>query len=143
MTRLTLTRSATIVTLLAACAGAVAQAPGYGGPSAPAPSPAPAKPASGYSGPTTVKLMTVKQLLDTGKDDQHVTLRGKLVRHTGGERYDFADTSGQVRVEIEAAVFPAGVKIDATTEVELTGEFDKERFGTSEVEVSQLRVVTR
>jgi len=132
-----LTRSAAIVSLLAASAFAVAQAPGYTGPSSPA-QPG-ARP--GYTGPTTVPVMTVKQLQDNGKDDQHVTLRGKILRHTGGEHYDFADQSGQIRVEIEPEVFPAGVAINATTEVELTGEFDKERFGTSEVEVKQLRAI--
>ena len=45
-------------------------APGYTGPSAaPAPTQAPGQ-ASGYTGPSSVQLMTVKQLLDTGKDDQ-------------------------------------------------------------------------
>lgn len=129
-----ITRTATIIALLAGCAGALAQAPGYTGPSAPR---------TGYTGPSTVPVMTARQLLDTGKDDQYVTLRGKLIRHTGGKHYDFADQSGQVRVEIAPDVFPANVAIDATTEVELTGEFDKERFGTSEVEVKQLRAVGR
>ena len=57
-------------------------APGYTGPSAaPAPTQAPGQ-ASGYTGPSSVQLMTVKQLLDTGKDDQHARLQGRIVSHT-------------------------------------------------------------
>lgn len=50
-----------------------------------------------YAGPSSVPAMTVKQLLDTGKDDQHATLRGFIVSHDGGEHYTFADDSGRMR----------------------------------------------
>jgi uncharacterized protein (TIGR00156 family) len=121
--------------LLAASTIAGAQQPGgYTGPSSKA---APA----GYSGPSSVPLMSARQLLDTGKDDQYVRLKGKLVNHKGGEDYEFADASGKMTVEIDAKYFPAGVNIDHDTQVELVGEFDKDTFGESTLEVKQLKVV--
>lgn len=119
---------------VAAVGAANAQAGGYSGPSGKA---APA----GYSGPSNVPLMSAKELLEKGKDDQYARLRGKLVSHKGGEDYEFADQSGRMTVEIDAKHFPAGVKIDQNTMVELTGEFDKDLVGESTLEVKQIKVV--
>lgn len=95
-----------------------------------------------YAGPSTVPTMTVKQLLDTGKDDQHATLRGFIVSHDGGEHYTFADDSGRMKVEIDAKHFPAGVKIDDKVRVEITGEFDKDLVGNkAELDVKRLSLV--
>ncbi|MBP1206220.1 uncharacterized protein (TIGR00156 family) [Duganella sp. 1411] len=124
-----------ITALLAGSAIAVAQTGGYTGPSSKA---APA----GYAGPSTVPMMTAKELLASGKDDQYVKLKGKLLNHKGGEEYEFADQSGKMTVEIDAKRFPEGAKIDQNTLVELTGEFDKETFGESTLDVKQIKVVT-
>ena len=123
-----------ITALLAGSAIAVAQTGGYTGPSSKA-TPA------GYAGPSTVPMMNAKELLANGKDDQYVKLKGKLLNHKGGEEYEFADQSGKMTVEIDAKHFPEGVKIDQNTLVELTGEFDKETFGESTLDVKQIKVV--
>lgn len=123
--------------LIAASAFAIAQPQAYTGPSTKAAAPA------GYTGPTNVPLMTAKDLLANGKDDQHVKLKGKLVSHKGGDEYEFADQSGKITVEIDADRFPAGVTVDHNTVVELIGEFDKETFGESTVDVDQLKVVAK
>ena len=95
-----------------------------------------------YAGPSTVPTMTVKQLLDTGKDDQHATLRGFIVSHDGGEHYTFADDTGRIKVEIDARHFPPGVKIDDKVRVEVTGEFDKDLIGSKvELDVKRLSVL--
>jgi uncharacterized protein (TIGR00156 family) len=92
-----------------------------------------------YAGPSTVQTMTVKQLLDTGKDDQHATLRGFIVSHDGGEHYTFADDTGRMKVEIDAKHFPPGVKIDDKVRVEISGEFDKDLVGNkAELDVKRL-----
>lgn len=92
-----------------------------------------------YAGPSTVPAMSVKQLLDTGKDDQHATLRGFIVSHDGGEHYTFADDTGRIKVEIDAKHFPPGVKIDDKVRVEVSGELDKDRFGNKiELDVKRL-----
>ena len=124
-----------ITTMLAGSAFAIAQPGGYTGPSSKA---APA----GYAGPSTVPMMNAKDLLANGKDDQYVKLKGKLVNHKGGEEYEFADQSGKMTVEIDAKRFPQGATIDQNTLVELTGEFDKETFGESTLDVKQIKVVT-
>lgn len=125
-----------VTTLLAASAFAIGQPAGYTGPSA--------KPAArtGYAGPSSVPMMTVKDLLSKGKDDQVVRLQGRLTSHKGGEEYEFADQSGKMTVEIDDRHFPAGVSIDQNTVVELTGEFDKETFGNEvKLEVDQMKLV--
>ncbi len=116
-------------------------AAGYTGPSsaATASPQAPAQ-AGGYSGPSSVPLVTVKQLLDTGKDDQQARLQGRIVSHDGGEHYTFADDSGRIRVEIDAKRFPAGEAISAEQRVELLGEFDK-GLRKTEFEVDRLSVL--
>ena len=94
-----------------------------------------------YAGPSSVPTMTVKQLLDTGKDDQHATLHGFIVSHDGGEHYTFADDSGRIKVEIDAKHFPPGVKIDDKVRVEISGEFDKDLIGNkAELDVKHLSV---
>ncbi len=95
-----------------------------------------------YVGPSTVPALSVKQLLETGQDDQHATLRGVIVSHDGGEHYTFADDTGRMKVEIDAKYFPPGVKIDDKVRVELTGEFDKDRLtGKTELDVKRLSVL--
>jgi len=130
--------------VLAVSAVAIAQTGGYTGPSAtPAAAPAAKAAPGGYSGPSGVPLTTAKTLLASGKDDQHVRLKGKLLNHKGDEEYEFADASGRITVEIDDKLFPAGVKVDHTTEVELVGEFDKEMIGESKVDVDHLTVVAK
>jgi len=134
----TLLNISCIAALFAASAFAVAQPSGYTGPSDKAAAAAPA----GYAGPSSVALMTAKDVLAKAKDDQYVKVKGRLTSHKGGEDYEFTDASGKMTVEIDAKRFPQGVKIDHTTLVELTGEFDKETFGESTLDVKQIKVVT-
>ncbi len=113
----------TAATLLALCAAtaAIAQPTGYTGPSN-----APKAAAQGtYSGPSNVPLMTVKQLLDTGRDEQPARLQGRIVSFEGNERYTFEDATGRIIVEIDDEDFPAGQTVSAEQRVELVGEFDK------------------
>lgn len=84
---------------------------------------------------------TVKQLLDSGKDDQHVTLRGHITRSVGDEKYEFADSTGQVLVEIDGKRWPAGHPVNEKSTVELTGKYDKELVGKSKVEVKEIKII--
>jgi len=122
--------------LLAGSTLAIAQNGGYTGPSTNTPSPA-------YAGPSSAPVMSAKDLLAKGKDDQYVTLKGKITSHKGGEDYEFTDQSGKMTVEISAKRFPAGQSIDHNTLVELTGEFDKEMFGESTLDVKQIKIVAK
>ena len=133
----TIASTLTLSALLAlGTAAATAQPAGYTGPSNAA------KPVAqgSYSGPSNVPLVTVKQLLDTGKDDQHARLQGQIVSHDGGEHYTFADATGRIRVEIDDKDFPAGQVVSAEQRVELLGEFDK-GLRKTEFEVDRITVL--
>ena len=116
--------AALTTTLLAGAVAHAQPAAGYTGPSVGARPAATAQHGS-YSGPSSVPLMTVKQLLEAGQDDQHARLQGRIVSHDGGDKYTFADDSGRITVEIDDDRFPAGQSIGAEQRVELFGEFDK------------------
>ncbi|KTT23019.1 hypothetical protein NS331_08840 [Pseudacidovorax intermedius] len=106
----------------------------------PAHAPAAAAAPGGYAGPSSVPVSTVRQLLDSGRDDQQVRLQGRIVSHDGGKHYTFADDSGRIPVEIKARHFPPGRTVGAEQRVELHGEFEKGRHKT-EVEVERLVVL--
>ena len=48
-----------------------------------------------------------------------------------------------VNVDALAKLFPQGATVDHNTVVELVGEFDKETFGESTLDVDQLKVVAK
>jgi len=93
-----------------------------------------------YTGPAAAPI-TVKELLAQGKDDQYATLRGNLVKRIGGEKYLFSDGSGEITVEIDDEDLPAQQPIDAKTEVELIGDFDKDLIGSPEFDVDTVTLV--
>ncbi len=97
-------------------------------------------PASGYTGPSAVTLTTVKQLLASGKDDQHARLQGKIISHETEDNYTFADDSGSMPVEISAKRFPPGQTISADQRVELSGKLDK-GWRKTEFEVKDIRLL--
>jgi uncharacterized protein (TIGR00156 family) len=90
-----------------------------------------------YVGPT-VAPSTVRALLADGKDDMAVNLQGKIVRHIGGEKYRFADSTGEITLEIDAQYWPANTPVDGTTEVRIHGEYDKELLGEPEIDVKRI-----
>lgn len=128
-------------TLLAstALAGALiagaAHAQGYTGPSS-----APSAKQQGYTGPSSVPAMSVKDMTANGRDDQNAILRGRIVSHDGDDHYTFDDGTGRIRVDIDDDDFPAGVKIDDKTTVELHGEVDRDRKSI-EFDVDEVRVM--
>ncbi|MDT0218662.1 NirD/YgiW/YdeI family stress tolerance protein [Alcaligenes sp. AB3] len=133
--RFTLPTLAAVLALSATAA--IAQPAGYTGPSN---VPQATNATGPYSGPSNVPLMTVKQLLETGRDDQIARLQGRLVSFEGDERYTFEDATGRITVEIDNEDFPAGQSISAEQKVELTGEFDK-GLRKTEFEVDRLTLV--
>lgn len=93
-----------------------------------------------YTGPSAVTLTTVKQLLDSGKDDQYVRLQGKIISHEHGKNYTFADDSGSMKIEVSPKRFPEGQTIGAEQRVELSGKLDKD-WRTTEFEVKEIRLM--
>lgn len=115
-------------------AGSV-NAQGYAGPGS-----ASAGAQTGYAGPSSIAITTVKSLLETGRDDQNAILRGRIVSYDGDEHYTFEDETGRMRLDIDHDKFPVGVKIDDKTLVELHGELDRDR-NSVEFDVDEIRVV--
>ena len=134
--RRTLSTLAAAAVLALGATTLAAQPAGYTGPSN-----APGVAARGsYSGPTSVPLMTVKQLLDTGRDDQVARLQGRIISYEGNERYTFEDATGRITVEIDDKYFPAGQTVSAEQGVELVGELDVDRRKT-EFEVERMTLL--
>ena len=70
-------------------------------------------------------------------DDAHVTLRGQIERHLGGENYLFRDATGTVEVEIDERRWN-GQSVSPQDKVEISGEVDK-RWSSIEIDVKRLR----
>jgi len=127
----------TVAVLALSAAAASAQPANYTGPSE-APQSAGAQ--SGYSGPSSVPLMSVKQLLDAGRHNDLARVQGRIVSFNGDERYTFEDATGRMTVKIDAKTFPAGQTVSAEQRVELVGEIDKGMRKT-ELEVEHITLL--
>ena len=88
----------------------------------------------------TDKSITVKSLLDNGRDDQLVVLEGYIVDQIKHEDYTFRDATGQIEVEIDDEVF-AGQRIDPKTKVRIEGEYEKEVVGPNTIDVHRLTII--
>lgn len=88
----------------------------------------------GFSGPGPA-VISVEQAKSL-RDDDRVTLRGKIVRSLGGEKYLFQDASGTVTLEIENDKWE-GRQIGPDQQIEIHGELDKD-WNSVEVEVDRI-----
>lgn len=95
-----------------------------------------------YSGPGSEAKVdsTVEQVLKKPIDDKHVTLKGKLTKKVGNEKYLFNDGTGEIRVDIDAEDFPQ-VKLDDKTEIQITGEIEKDFLESPEIDVDAVTIV--
>ncbi|QHI97561.1 NirD/YgiW/YdeI family stress tolerance protein [Xylophilus rhododendri] len=94
-----------------------------------------------YVGPGGAALLTVRQLQDSGKDEQPARLKGRIVSHEQGKHYTFADDTGRMTVEISPRRFPDGVMLGADQWVEISGEVEKE-WGQLKFKVKNLRLAS-
>lgn len=111
-----------IATLAAALTGASAQAQPYRGPTN-----IPASSQAYNASTSTLPIMSVQTMLTSGRDGQKAILRGRIISHELGDHYTFDDGTGRIRIDLEADIFPIGVKIDDKTMVELQGVVDRDR----------------
>ncbi|MFM2591274.1 NirD/YgiW/YdeI family stress tolerance protein [Vibrio sp. TBV020] len=95
---------------------------------------------SGFSGPTQ-SISTVAQVLEAGifSDDMPVTLTGHIKSSLGGEMYLFADSTGEVTIEIDHDKW-FGQSVTPTTNVQIMGEIDKNISGVK-VDVDAIKVL--
>lgn len=94
-----------------------------------------------YSGPSSAKVNTVADVLKDPADGVYVQLRGKVIRQVGDEKFIFADSTGEIRVEIDKKDFKAPVS--EKTVVEIRGEIEKDFMESPEIDVDSLVVVSQ
>lgn len=85
---------------------------------------------------------SIRQLLASGHDYEHITVRGHIVREVErGELYVFSDGSATILLKVDHKHWPYPVSISDKTLVEASGEFDFEDSGHSKLKVFNLREV--
>ncbi|HDZ9130864.1 TPA: NirD/YgiW/YdeI family stress tolerance protein [Vibrio cholerae] len=94
---------------------------------------------AGFTGPSE-GINTVSGVLNAGimSDDTPVTLTGFITSSLGGDLYRFADSTGDIIVEIESDKW-FGVNVTPETKVTIWGEVEKE-FRSTRIDVSMIRL---
>ena len=93
----------------------------------------------GYVGPNGVRVMSVQQLRQS-RDDTFAVLQGHIVSYIGDEKYVFADSTGQIRIDLSWEDLPYGTTFDQSRKVELSGELDRD-FGYMEFDVKHMKLL--
>ena len=97
-----------------------------------------AKNKGGFKGPGT-KSTTV---LDAHKldDDTPVTLKGKIEKSLGGDKYQFNDGTGIIIIEIDDDEWD-GIFVTPNNIIEITGEIDKNMMSAPTVDVESITII--
>ncbi|WP_076414223.1 NirD/YgiW/YdeI family stress tolerance protein [Shewanella sp. UCD-KL12] len=93
-----------------------------------------------YNGPGVSSHVKTAADASEAKDDTPVELTGHLVKSLGDEKYLFRDTSGDVEVEIDDALW-RDIEVSSDTTVTLKGEVDDEWQGI-EIEIDSIALVS-
>jgi uncharacterized protein (TIGR00156 family) len=91
-----------------------------------------------YTGPNGTAV-TVKQLVDSGRDHDSVTLSGNIIKRVEGDLYQFSDGTGTVYIKIDRKRWPNDLKIDEKSKVVISGKYIKQIVGPTKVEVVSIR----
>ena len=74
-------------------------------------------------------LNTIQAVKSNARDDQYVTLRGRLVDYLGHDHYEFADNTGTIEVELDDDYDWSFISKGEL--IEISGQVDKDFFSTS------------
>lgn len=77
----------------------------------------------------TANLNTIQAVKSDARDDQYVTLRGRLVDYLGHDHYEFADNTGTIEVELDDDYDWSFISKGEL--IEISGQVDKDFFSTS------------
>ncbi|MDX2319073.1 MAG: NirD/YgiW/YdeI family stress tolerance protein [Moritella sp.] len=92
-----------------------------------------------YTGPAMNVTTVAENLENVGRfSELNVVLEGKLIHQISGDKYMFADDSGQVVVELDDDI-KLPVAIDNNTKLRIFGEL--EGGSTPEVEVKHIKLL--
>jgi len=77
---------------------------------------------AGFTGPSiaTSKVKDIKKM----KDDTNIVLVGKIEKSLGGEKYQFADETGTITIEIDEEKWQ-GLEVGPADTIEIYGEVEK------------------
>ncbi len=92
-----------------------------------------------YNGPGVNSHAKTAAEASKAKDDTPVELTGHLVKSLGDEKYLFRDTSGDIEVEIDDALW-RDIEVSSDTTVTLRGEVDDEWQGI-EIEIDSIDLI--
>ena len=97
-----------------------------------------AKNKGGFKGPGT-KSTTV---VDAHKlnEDTPVTLKGKIEKSLGGDKYQFNDGTGIIVIEIDDDEWE-GLIVTPNNIIEITGEIDKNMMSAPTVDVESITII--
>ncbi|MDE8035717.1 YgiW/YdeI family stress tolerance OB fold protein [Actinobacillus equuli subsp. equuli] len=109
MKKLTVLSTLAVATLLAACSQPTSQNQTFG--------------------ENAVSVVTVAQA-KSSYDDSRVTLEGKILRQVDNDEYIFADSTGDIKVEIDDHVWN-GLNVTPSDKIRIQGKLDKETFNSS------------
>jgi len=95
-----------------------------------------------FTGPgSTEKMYTVQEIQDRATEldrkDVKVKVQGFVVKQIKGDKYEFRDKTGSIRVEIDKDKMPAR-SFDENTELILIAEVEKDLFQSVKLEVEKL-----
>lgn len=95
-----------------------------------------------YFGPGGERaFFTVKEILENPAGDSEFVLKGRIVFKQFDGKYTFADNTGQITVNINDKLFPAGEYINDRTLVEIKGKVERELIVRFELAVKSLKVL--
>ncbi len=92
----------------------------------------------GFSDPN-ISASSVKDALNMG-DGTPVTLKGKIEKSLGDEKYQFNDGSGIIVIEIDDDEWN-GLAVTPDMMILISGEIDKNLMSTPEVDVDRIVVI--
>lgn len=98
-----------------------------------------------YTGPgSTEKMFTIQEIqgqaAELDRKDVKVKVQGFIVKQIKGDKYEFRDKTGSIRVEIDKDKLPAR-SFDENTELILIAEVEKDLFQSVKLEVEKLEFV--
>ena len=94
------------------------------------------QPVFGANVPATT--ISVKQAL-SARDDSYVTVEGNIISQVDDDEYILADTSGQIRVEIDNHIWQ-GQNVSKNDKVRIYGEIDSE-WNRAELKARELTIL--
>ncbi len=83
---------------------------------------------------------TIKEILSKPVNDMWVTLKGKILKKTGPEKYIFTDGTGEITVDIADGYFPFNRPVTPQTIMEISGEVNSDLMHL-EVEIRQVVIL--